>query len=127
MTRITNPIVHPMTSTSTRRVGTLATFLITGGAIALIAIVSQPAQTRAAGARTESTDRHRNLMIDQRPLLGELRGEGERTVIVGGEEGVSYLEDTGGRFYEETTGHDSLYAEPAKIMLVDLPEPFSGR
>ncbi len=115
-----------MTSSTSRRVGTLATFLITGGAIALIAIVSQPAQTHAAGAGNRPAAQQRNLMINERPLLGELRGDGERTVIVGGDDGVSYLEDAGGQFYEETTGHDSLYAEPAKIMLVDLPEPFSG-
>lgn len=121
-----------MTPTKPRTSGRLvpsATFLIAGGVLALVAIVSRPSDLRAGGrggvqAETTGGARGRSLMIDERPVLGELRGaSGDQTVILGGDEGVSYFElGPGGRFYESTTDHDAMYAEPAKVMLVDLPD-----
>lgn len=121
--------MSPRDSRTTSRLMPSAAFLIAGGVLALVAIVSRPSDLRAStrpGVHAESTGgaRGRSLMIDQRPVLGELRGpEGDQTVILGGDEGVSYLQQgPGGRFYESTTDHDAMYAEPAKVMLVDLPE-----
>lgn len=114
-----------------KRLGASLSIIIAGGVLGLVAIASRPSDIQGATRATDSqplreseaqSEASRSLMIDGRPVLGELLGEGERTVILGGD-GVSYLDQgPAGEFFESVTDHDSMYAKPIQLMLVDLPE-----
>ncbi len=114
-----------------KRLGASLSIIIAGGVLGLVAIASRPSDIQAATKATSTqpqreseaqSEATRSLMIDGRPVLGELLGDSERTVILGGD-GVSYLDKgPAGEFLESVTDHDSMHAKPIQLMLVDLPE-----
>ena len=113
-----------MTTNQPKRFGASLSVIIAGGVIGLIAIISRPADIQAATrvqphAESEAPS---SLMINDRPVLGELQSETERTVILGGED-ISYLDaGPGGELFESSLDRDGMFAGPMRLMLVDLPD-----
>lgn len=114
-----------MTTNQPKRLAPSLTFIIAGGVLGLVAIVSRPSDTQAASnaqTQTHLQPQHsegiRTLMIDERPVLGELQSHTERTTILGGDN-ISYLDHTPLGLLESTLQTDSMHAEPLQLMLVD--------
>eukprot|EP01026_Neomeris_dumetosa_P080578 TRINITY_DN89305_c2_g1_i2.p1 TRINITY_DN89305_c2_g1~~TRINITY_DN89305_c2_g1_i2.p1 ORF type:complete len:170 (-),score=12.77 TRINITY_DN89305_c2_g1_i2:156-665(-) len=115
-----------MSNTQPKRLGASLSFIVAGGLLGLVAIISRPGDIQASDT-VQPSEAPRHLMIDERPVLGELQGEGERTVILGGEE-ISYLDaGPGGEWFDSTIDSDDMLAEPIQLMLVEESSDWQHR